>query len=89
MIESSDSPELRTVSTNDRCCESIDVSRSISVRPSTPFIGVRISWLMFARNSDLALLAASADSLAERRSCSLLRKASSACARLVVSKKTV
>ena len=28
--------------------------------PMTPFIGVRISWLMFARNCDLARLAASA-----------------------------
>ena len=32
--------------------------------PSTPFMGVRISWLMLARNSLLARLAASADSLA-------------------------
>ena len=32
--------------------------------PSTPFIGVRISWLMLARNSLLARLAASADSFA-------------------------
>src|ERR1700733_2280412 len=28
--------------------------------PRTPFIGVRISWLMFARNSDFARLAPSA-----------------------------
>ena len=28
--------------------------------PSTPFIGVRISWLIVARNCDLARLAASA-----------------------------
>ena len=32
--------------------------------PMTPFIGVRISWLMLARNSLLARLAASAASLA-------------------------
>ncbi len=32
--------------------------------PSTPFIGVRISWLMVARNSLFAWLAASAASLA-------------------------
>jgi len=32
--------------------------------PITPFIGVRISWLIFARNWDLARLAASAASLA-------------------------
>jgi hypothetical protein len=32
--------------------------------PMTPFMGVRISWLMVARKSDLAALAASAASLA-------------------------
>jgi len=32
--------------------------------PSMPFNGVRISWLMFARKSLLALLASSAASLA-------------------------
>ena len=32
--------------------------------PMTPFIGVRISWLMLARNSLLARLAASAASFA-------------------------
>jgi len=31
--------------------------------PMTPFIGVRISWLMFARNSDLVFDAASAASI--------------------------
>jgi hypothetical protein len=31
-----------------------------SVRPMTAFIGVLISWLILARNSDLALFAASA-----------------------------
>ena len=36
------------------------VSRSRPVMPMTAFIGVRISWLMLARNSDLATLAASA-----------------------------
>lgn len=39
--------------------------------PRTPFIGVRISWLMFARNSLLATLAASAASLAFRSSSSV------------------
>ena len=34
--------------------------------PMTPFMGVRISWDMFARNSLLARLAASASSLADR-----------------------
>ena len=43
------------------------VSSSSSVMPMMPFIGVRISWLMLARNSLLARLAASAASLAWRR----------------------
>ena len=36
--------------------------------PMMAFIGVRISWLMLARKSDLALVAASAASLATARS---------------------
>ena len=40
------------------------VSSSSSVMPITPFIGVRISWLMLARNSLFARLAASAASRA-------------------------
>ena len=40
------------------------VSRASSVMPMMPFIGVRISWLMLARNSLLSRLAASAASLA-------------------------
>ena len=39
--------------------------------PSTPFMGVRISWLMFARNSDLIRLAASAASNQERELASI------------------
>ena len=35
--------------------------------PMMPFIGVRISWLTVARNSDLARLPASACSLASSR----------------------
>ena len=35
-----------------------------STMPSTPFIGVRSSWLMLARKRDLAMLAASATSFA-------------------------
>ena len=47
------------------CCSgSKSVSRASSVMPMMPFMGVRISWLMFARNSDLARVAASAVSLA-------------------------
>ena len=40
------------------------VSRASSVMPMIPFMGVRISWLMLARNSLLARLAARAASLA-------------------------
>ena len=36
--------------------------------PMTPFMGVRISWLMFARNCDLASTASSARSFACRSS---------------------
>ena len=51
-----------------------------SVMPMMPFIGVRISWLMLARNSLLARLACSAASFAFCRS-------SSACLRAVMSVK--
>jgi len=37
---------------------SSEVDRSRSAIPMMPFIGVRISWLMFARNSLLARFAA-------------------------------
>jgi hypothetical protein len=59
MIFSSESAALRTVSTKSRC--SLDSSASISseVMPMMPFIGMRISWLVLARNSDLARLASS------------------------------
>ena len=45
--------------------------------PSTPFIGVRISWLMVARNRDLARLAASAESLADLSSLTSLPSSAS------------
>ena len=52
------------------------VSSSSSVMPMTPFIGVRISWLMLARNSDFRR----ADSSAASRAVRQLRLAA-ACAR--------
>ena len=74
MIDSSDSPELRTVSGTSRAARGSEaVSSSSSVMPSTPFIGVRISWLMLARNSLLARLAPSATSLAIRSSAEATR----------------
>ena len=39
--------------------------------PRTPFIGVRISWLMFARNSDLSRADSSAASRARASSASM------------------
>jgi hypothetical protein len=48
------------VSTNSSCSAVNAVSNNRPVIPITPFIGVRISWLMFARNADFARLAASA-----------------------------
>ena len=89
MIVSSPSPERRTVSRNERCWSFSGVSSSSSVRPSTPFIGVRISWLMLARNSDLAAFAFSAAAMATDSSCPRVISACSASARSVVSKNTV
>ena len=51
----------------------------LSTRSSSgmmPFRGVRISWLMVARNSPLAIIAASASTFAEVRSRSTLRRRS-------------
>ena len=45
----------------------IRVERPAPSSRGSPFIGVRISWLMFARNSLLARFAASATSFASRR----------------------
>ena len=47
-----------------RCSAVSSVCRAEPVMPMTPFMGVRISWLMLARNSLLAWLAASAASFA-------------------------
>src|ERR1041385_7455325 len=45
------------------CCSGVrSVSRASSVMPMIPFIGVRNSWLILARNSPLWRLAASAGS---------------------------
>ena len=60
MMRSSDAAELCTV-TSDSCCSTESGVRSrMSIMPSTPFIGVRISWLTVARKVDLAWLAFSA-----------------------------
>ena len=61
------------------------VSSASSVMPMMPFIGVRISWLMLARNSLLARLASIARSRAATSSALLARssavRASTACSR--------
>ena len=60
MIVSSASPDVRIVSAKSRCSGSSSVSRSRPLIPMTAFIGVRISWLIAARNALLAWLAPSA-----------------------------
>ncbi len=55
------------------CSSSSPVSSSMSAMPMMPFIGVRISWLIVARNSDLVRLAASARSRAVSRLCRCAR----------------
>ena len=64
------SPLVRIVSANSRCRSSRGVSISRVDIPMMAFIGVRISWLMFATNSDLAWVAASAAALARASSVS-------------------
>ena len=54
MMASSTSPEWRTVFAYSRCAGARGVSSNSEVMPITPFMGVRISWLMAARKSDLA-----------------------------------
>ncbi len=68
--ESKESAEAFAVVRYSRCSCVSSVSSASSVMPMTPFIGVRISWLMLARNSPFAWLAASAASLAFRDSSS-------------------
>ncbi len=57
---SSASPLVRIVSAYSFCSVSKSVSNSSAAIPMTPFMGVRISWLMFAKNADFARVAASA-----------------------------
>ncbi len=54
-IASSEPALARIVSAQSRCEASSGMSSIKSVMPMMPFIGVRISWLMFARNSRLRL----------------------------------
>ncbi len=67
MMTSRPSAEVATASANWRCSSSSSVSSSRAVSPITPFIGVRISWLMLARNSDFIRDPATASSRAVAR----------------------
>ncbi len=58
-------PDESMVRTHSRCSAVSGVSSSSCVKPSTPFIGVRSSWLMVARNSLLARFEASAIAMPE------------------------
>ena len=60
MIVSRASPDVRIVSAKSRCSSSSGVSRSRPLIPMIAFIGVRISWLIAARNALLAWFASSA-----------------------------
>ena len=60
MMVSSALPDLTMTSVKVRWRGLSSVLASSSAMPSTPFIGVRISWLILARNSDFARSAASA-----------------------------
>ncbi len=79
-IVSSDAAWLRIMSRHSACGGVSGPSSASSVMPMMPFIGVRISWLMLARNS---LFARFADSAAARARA----VASSACLRAVQSRK--
>ena len=68
MIWSSDCAELSAVATIWRWCGVSSVLARTSSMPVTPTMGVRISWLMAARNPDFARLAPSAASCARRSS---------------------
>ncbi len=70
MMVSSAFPDLTMMSVKARCLGSSSDLASSSAMPSTPFIGVRISWLILARNSDLARSASSARCCASLSSCS-------------------
>ena len=60
MIRSSASAEAWITLSERRCSMSRSVCESTSIIPVTPIIGVRISWLIAARNALLAWLASRA-----------------------------
>ena len=68
MTPSSASLEFAAVCAYSRCSTVSSVESSSSVMPITPLSGVRISWLMLARNSDFEREASTASASARRRS---------------------
>ena len=65
---SNESAEERIVPANSCCSWLSGVFTSRLAIPTTLFMGVRISWLILARNSDFAALAISAARRADRTS---------------------
>ncbi len=82
MILSRLTPDCWMTSAKRRCLAGNSVPNRRSAIPRMPFIGVRISWLMLARNCDFARLAASARSLAA------LSSRTSACSSLLAADKS-
>ena len=71
---SSASPAAWMPSAYRRCWSSRAVSSSRPVSPMTPLIGVRISWLIVATNSDFSRDASSASSRAAASAASVSRR---------------
>ncbi len=71
-IVSRDWLELWMISASVRWCAVRSVWASMSDMPTMPFMGVRISWLILARNSDLERAVCSATSRATFRSRALV-----------------
>jgi len=71
IMERRDSPLFLMVIRYSLCSGLRSVPKIRLVIPMTTFMGVLISWLILARNSDLAFAAASASSLALLRSSSI------------------
>ena len=74
MIVSSESALPAIVCVKSRCFGVISVSSSKSVMPMIPFIGVRISWLILARNSLFNRADSMAVSRADFTACSVPRR---------------
>src|ERR1035438_5726983 len=58
---------IEIVSAKSRCSTESGVRSISSAIPSTPFMGVRISWLILVRNTDFARFALSAGTRSEER----------------------